>query len=154
MFLNTVIPSISDPSNPYNSQHLYVLKSLAEIKSIVLMADLPSADRLMNELFTICLDVLSGPSKAPSVEELSKNVEHHMTAMLAALVDEAQSLPTKVTDVILAQFLRADPRILLASKSKAKKANEVDERQSTLLLREAPPAYNMAKNICNSSPDK
>ena len=30
----------------------------------------------------------------------------------------------------------------------------MDEKQSTLLLKEAPPPYNMAKNICNSCPDK
>lgn len=154
MFLNTIISSLSDPSNPYNGQHLHVLKSLAEIKSIVLMTDLPNAKRLMTDLFTICFDVLSGPSKAPTGEELSKNVEHHMTAMLAALVEEAHDLPNEVIDVVLAQFLRADPRVTGTSKAKGKKQNDVDERQLTLLLREAPPAYNMAKNICNSSPDR
>jgi len=65
----------------------------------------------MSQLFSYCFDVLSGPSKADSGEELSKNVEHHMTAVLAILVDESQTLPAEVVDVILAQFLRADPRV-------------------------------------------
>ncbi|KAF4538763.1 Sister chromatid cohesion and DNA repair protein [Lasiodiplodia theobromae] len=91
LFINTIFRALSDPSDPYNSQHF----------------------TLMTALFTICFDVLS-----------------------ATLVEESQGLPPEVVDVILAQFLRADPR------------------QSTLLLKEAPPAYNMAKNICNACADK
>ncbi|KAK7713576.1 Sister chromatid cohesion protein pds5 [Botryosphaeria dothidea] len=154
LFINTIFRALSDPSDPYNSQHLYVLKSLAEVKSVVLLTDLPSSNTLITALFTICFDVLSGPSKAESGEELSKNVEHHMTAVLATLVDESQGLPGEVVDVILAQFLRADPRTITNNGSKGKKGAQIDERQSTLLLKEAPPAYNMAKNICNSCSDK
>ncbi|EKG10862.1 Armadillo-like helical [Macrophomina phaseolina MS6] len=154
LFINTIFRALSDPSDPYNSQHLYVLKSLAEVKSVVLLTDLPSSNNLITALFTICFDVLSGPSKAESGEELSKNVEHHMTAVLATLVDESQGLPGEVVDVILAQFLRADPRTIANNSSKGKKGIQIDERQSTLLLKEAPPAYNMAKNICNSCADK
>ncbi|OMP83526.1 Sister chromatid cohesion protein pds5 [Diplodia seriata] len=154
LFINTIFRALSDPSDPYNSQHLYVLKSLAEVKSVVLLTDIPTSNNLMIALFTICFDVLSGPSKAESGEELSKNVEHHMTAVLATLVEESQGLPGEVVDVILAQFLRADPRSITGNGAKGKKGTQVDERQSTLLLREAPPAYNMAKNICNACADK
>ncbi|KKY23281.1 putative sister chromatid cohesion and dna repair protein [Diplodia seriata] len=154
LFINTIFRALSDPSDPYNSQHLYVLKSLAEVKSVVLLTDIPTSNNLMIALFTICFDVLSGPSKAESGEELSKNVEHHMTAVLATLVEESQGLPGEVVDVILAQFLRADPRSITGNGAKGKKRTQVDERQSTLLLREAPPAYNMAKNICNACADK
>lgn len=154
LFINTIFRALSDPSDPYNGQHLYVLKSLAEVKSVVLLTDIPSSNNLILALFTICFDVLSGPSKAESGEELSKNVEHHMTAVLATLVDEAQGLPGEVVDVILAQFLRADPRTITNNSAKGKKGSQPDERQSTLLLKEAPPAYNMAKNISNSCADK
>jgi sister-chromatid-cohesion protein PDS5 len=119
-----------------------------------LIAEISSSARLIQTLYTACFDVLSGPSKTESGEELSKNVEHHMTAILATLVDETHSLPSEVIDTILAQFLRADPRVAVSSVTKGKKTIPVDERQSTLLLKEAPPAYNMAKNICNSCPDK
>ncbi|KAK7516808.1 armadillo-type protein [Phyllosticta citriasiana] len=153
MIINTILPALSDPSSPYNSQHVYVLKSLAEVKSIVLVTDIPSANNLILALCTACFDVLSQPSKSESGEELSKNVEHYMTKLLIVLVDEAQSLPAEAVDVILAQFLRADPRVLSGG-SKSKKGAQYDERQSTLLLKEAPPAYNMAMNICNSLPEK
>ncbi|KAF2836720.1 sister chromatid cohesion and DNA repair protein [Patellaria atrata CBS 101060] len=155
LFIQTIFPALSDPSNPYNGQHQYVLKSLADVKSIVLLTDLPSAsNKLILQLFTMCFDVLSGPSKAVSGEELSKNVEHHMTSVLATLVDECPNLPPQVVDIILAQFLRADPRVLSAGGTKSKKVDQLEQNQSTLLLKEAPPAYNMAKNICNSCSDK
>ncbi|KAF2875276.1 sister chromatid cohesion and DNA repair protein [Massariosphaeria phaeospora] len=148
-----LMPLLSDPSNPYNGQHLYVLRSLAEIKSICLVTDIPSSNHLTSALFTTCFDVLSGPSKAENGEELSKNVEHHMTAILSVLIDEAPTLASEVVDVIVAQFLWADP-ITLANSSKGKKSAPVDAKQATLLRKEAPPAYNMAKNLCNACPDK
>jgi sister-chromatid-cohesion protein PDS5 len=126
---------------------------LAEIKSIVLLTDLPAAGQLTSTLFTTCFDVLSGPSKADNGEELSKNVEHHMTGVLSVLIDEAPSLSSDVVDVIVAQFLWADPITLGAATSKGKNA-QIDTKQSTLRRKEAPPAYNMAKNLCNSCPDK
>jgi sister-chromatid-cohesion protein PDS5 len=149
-----IMPLIADPSNPYNGQHLYVLRSLAEFKSIVLLTDIPSSSSLTSSLFTTCFDVLSGPSKAESGEELSKNVEHHMTAVLSILIDEAPSLSSDVVDVIVAQFLWADPITLASVTSKGKKNAPVDTKQSTLRRKEAPPAYNMAKNLCNACPDK
>ena len=148
------MPALADPSNPYNQQHLHVLKSLAEFKSIVLLVDIPASSNLVLHLFTVCFDVLSGPSKADSGEELSKNVEHHMTSVLVTIVEEAEGLTSEAVDVILAQFLRADPSALTSRTSKINKTGQIDSRQSTLLLKEAPPAYNMAMNICNACPDK
>jgi sister-chromatid-cohesion protein PDS5 len=130
-----------------------MLKSLAEFKSIVIITDIPGSAQLTNALFTTCFDVLSGPSRASNGEELSKNVEHHMTAILSILIDEAPVISPDQVDVIVAQFLWADP-ITLGSSGKGKKNAPVDTRQSTLLRKEAPPAYNMAKNLCNAYPEK
>ena len=77
-----------------------------------------------------------------------------MTTILSALVDESPSLPAEVVDTILAQFLRADPRLATAASLRGKKAASVDDKQAKLLLKESPPAYNMAKNICNACPDR
>ncbi|KAF2100638.1 hypothetical protein NA57DRAFT_36210 [Rhizodiscina lignyota] len=155
LIVKTIIPSLADPSSPYNAQHLFVLKSLTEVRSIVLLTDIPSSQNLIHHLFESCFDVLSGPSKAESGEELTKNVEHHMTTLLGVLLDESQTLPTEVIDIVLAQFLRADPRSVASASSKGKKGqNPVSDKQMTLLLKEAPPAYNMAKNICNAAHEK
>ncbi len=80
-----------------------------------------------------------------------------MTAILVVLVDESTSLAPEVVDIIVAQFLRADPRVADGSSSKSRKNGAppaIDQRQSTLLMKELPPAYNMAKDICNSCPEK
>lgn len=152
-----MFPALSDPSNAYNKQHIYVLQSLAQVKSILLLNDLPSSDSLIVHLFTSFFDILSGTTKSSTGEQLGKNVEYSMTSVLVVLVDEASQLPLEVVDIILAQFLRADPRILTAGGIKTKRNGAVptpDEKQSTLLLKELPPAYNMAKTICNSCPEK
>jgi sister-chromatid-cohesion protein PDS5 len=151
--VHTVIPSLADPSSTYNGQHLYVLKSLAEVKSIVLLADVPGTGPLVELLFKQCFDVLGGPTKSNSGEELSKNVEHHMTSVLSTVVEESQNLSPEVVETILAQFLRTSPKVASNGVGK-KKGQQVEDSQATLTLKEAPPAYNMATNVCNSSPDK
>ncbi|KAF2846424.1 hypothetical protein T440DRAFT_458415 [Plenodomus tracheiphilus IPT5] len=148
-----MLPLLSDPSHPYNSQHMYVLRSLAEWKSILLINEIPGAEQLTSALFTACFDVLSGPSKSDNGEELSKNVEHNMTEVLSTIIDEAPAVTHDVVDVIVAQFLWADP-ITLGSSAKGKKGVQVDAKQSTLRRKEAPPSYNMAKNVCNAFPEK
>jgi sister-chromatid-cohesion protein PDS5 len=132
---------------------MYILRSLAEWKSILLINEVPGSDQLTSNLFTTCFDVLSGPSKSDQAEELSKNVEHNMTEVLSTIIDEAPSVTHDVVDVIVAQFLWADP-ITLGSSAKSKKSAPLDAKQSTLRRKEAPPAYNMAKNVCNSFPEK
>lgn len=76
-----------------------------------------------------------------------------MTAILSILIDEAPTISSDVVDVIVAQFLWADP-ITLGSSGRGKKNVPVDTKQSTLLRKEAPAAYNMAKNLCNAFPEK
>ncbi|KAI9824960.1 MAG: hypothetical protein M1826_007212 [Phylliscum demangeonii] len=157
LIVTSVLPALADPSNAYNHQHVYVLQSLAQVKSILLLADIPSSDTLTVHLFSSFFDILSASSKATGGEQLGTNVEYQMTAVLVILVDEAAHLPVEVVDVILAQFLRADPWSLVSGGNKHKRnvpGVAVDEKQSTLLLKELPPAYTMAKTICNSCPEK
>ncbi|CAE7187718.1 hypothetical protein PTNB73_06752 [Pyrenophora teres f. teres] len=150
VIIHKLLPLLADPSHPYNSQHMYILRSLAEWKSILLINEIPGADQLTSALFTTCFDVLSGSSKG---EELSKNIEYNMTEVLSTIIDEAPGVTHDVVDVIVAQFLWADP-ITLGTNAKGKKTAPIDAKQSTLRRKEASPAYNMAKNICNAFPEK
>ena len=155
MLITVVLPALSDPSNAYNQQHLYVLTSLSQVKSIVLLTDIPSSEPLINHLFTSFFDILAGSTKSSTGEQLGKSVEFHMTSILVTMVDESTTLPSEVVDVIVAQFLRTDPRAINGMVGKGKKtAAAVDEKQSTLTLKELPPAYSMAKTICISCPEK
>lgn len=148
--MTSILPALSDPSNAYNTQHMYVLTSLAEVKSVVLITDVNNADALLLHLFTIFFDIVSGSAKASTGEQLSKNAEFHMNEILVTLVDEAPTLPTEVIDIIVAQFLRA----AATGKAKQNGDSKTDDKQSTLEMKELPAAYKMAEFLCNSCPEK
>lgn len=152
MIVKFMFPLLSDPSHAYYQQCLYVLKSLAEVKSIVLITDLPGSEALTSQIFLSFFDTLSGSLKASTGEQIPKIVHYHMTALLVVLVDESQSLPQDAADILIAQFLRVDPRTLSISEKSIKTA--ADPAQSTLSMKEYPPAYGAAKHICMSCPDK
>ncbi|KAK7952500.1 smad nuclear-interacting protein 1 [Apiospora aurea] len=148
LFIKVVLPALWDPTHPYNKQHKYVLMSLADVKSILLVNDLPNAEDLLLFLFSSVFDGISGAAKSTSGEQVAKDVEYHMTEILVTLVDEGQGLPPTVLDVIMAQFLRAAPP------GGAKNKSELNGNQTTLLPKQEPEAYVVAKTICNSCQDK
>lgn len=157
MIITVILPALSDPSDAYNYQHLHVLSSLAEVKSIVLLTDIPKSESLTLHLFTSFFDVLSGSAKSSTGEQLGKNVEYSMTEILGAVVEEATSLSSEIIDVVMAQFLRTDPRALHGSSAKTKRSGAqqpAEANQSTLELKDLPPAYNLAKRICEFCPEK
>lgn len=145
LFVVTILPALADPANAYNTQHKYVLVSLAEVKSIILLMDIPNSDPLTLHLFVSFFDIISGSTKNSTGEQIAKDVEYHMTQILVTLVDEHQNLPSQVVDIIMAQFLRTST----GGKTKNGDAQS-DDKQSTLLPKEFPEAYNMAKTICNA----
>ncbi|KAH6664832.1 armadillo-type protein [Halenospora varia] len=148
LFITQILPALSDPSHAYNNQHKYVLVSLAEVKSIILLTDIPNSEALTLHLFSSLFDTISGSSKSSTGEQIAKDVEYNMSQLLVTLVDEAAGLPPQAIDIIVAQFLRA------TAPGGGKAKGEKDEKQSTLLLKELPQAYNMAKTICNACPEK
>lgn len=147
LFTSTIIPALANPSDPYNQQHNMVLTSLTTVKSIVLLTDIPGSDNLILNLFANCFDVMSGGGKEGFGEKLPKNLEYHMTHMLCTLVDECTSMPAGVVDIILAQFLRADPNAISAGSKKG-------STQPSHILLEPSAAYNMARAICNTCHEK
>jgi len=151
LFITSTIPALGNPMDPYNDQHSRVLTSLDEVKSIVLLTDVPGSESLLVKLFISCFDILSDSTKNDSEEMLSKNVEYHMTRMLVTVVDEAASIPSGVVDMILAQFLRTDPSIF---PSHTRKGAPNGEEDNPVEVQQLPPAYNMAKNICATCADK
>ncbi|KAF2481347.1 hypothetical protein BDY17DRAFT_301178 [Neohortaea acidophila] len=147
LFTSTIVPALADPSDSFNQQHNAILTSLTTVKSIILLTDITGSDKLMLDLFTNCFDVLSGVARGGTAEKLPKNLEYSMTSMLCTLVDESTALPSGVVDIILAQFLRADPNSMSATTKKG----ESKAAQAPL---ELPPAYNMALSVCNTCADK
>ncbi|GJC86713.1 sister chromatid cohesion protein pds5 [Colletotrichum liriopes] len=155
MFFNLVVthifPSLSDQGHPYHSQHKYVLTALTDVKSILLINDVDGADDLLLKLFSVFFDGVSGGSNSGPEEGVSKEVRNTMTEMLIALVDEASGMNPKVIEVIMAQFLRAAPPGGIQSRTER---GEQNGSQSTLLPKDEPAAYIMAKEICNVCTEK
>ncbi|KAK4198159.1 putative sister chromatid cohesion protein PDS5 [Triangularia verruculosa] len=148
--VTSIIPTLFDPSNPYNTQHKYVLRSLTEIKSVALLLDVDGSDNLLLALFSNIFDGVSGV-KSASGEQVAKDVEFSMAEMLGVLIDEATTLPAKVVDIIMAQFLRAAAP---GAGRRRRDHVQMDDNQATLLAKEEPEAYQIAKNLCQTFPDK
>lgn len=148
LFIKDILPALHDPTDPYNIQHKYVLVSLTEVKSILLLSDIHGSDDLLLRLFNSTFDGVSSSSKSKTGEEVAKDVELHLTEMLVQLIDESPgSIPASVIDAIISQFLRAAP-------PGGSRSREQNGNQSTLLHKTEPPAYVMARNICNGCADK
>ncbi|RBR19084.1 uncharacterized protein FIESC28_05755 [Fusarium coffeatum] len=148
LFIKDILPALHNPTNPYDSQHKYVLTSLTEVKSVLLLHEISGADELLVRLFNNAFDgVETSGSKAATEEQVAKDVELHLTEMLMQLIDESGGVSPQVVDAIISQFLRAAPPG--GNRNKGQNGN-----QSTLLLKSEPPAYVMAKNICNGCSDK
>ncbi|RYP55559.1 hypothetical protein DL770_010900 [Monosporascus sp. CRB-9-2] len=148
LFIKVILPALWDPTNAYNTQHKYVLTSLNEVKSILLINEVPNSEDLLLYLFSSIFDGVSGSSKTTTGEQVAKDVEYHMTDILITLIEESSSLPPSVTDVIMAQFLRAAPP------GGHRDRTGLEGNQTTLLPKEEPEAYVMAKTLCNSVPER
>ena len=152
--MNYIIPQLADPSSAYNAQHLYVVTSLAEVHSIALLTDLDRPEQLILSLFISCFDIVSRSAKTSTGEEVTKAVEGYLTQILVQVIDESSSISPAVTDVIVAQFMRVDPGIEGQHGAKKKNAEARDGSQGNLLQKTYPRAYEMAKAICASVPEK
>ncbi|PWW77887.1 hypothetical protein C7212DRAFT_356749 [Tuber magnatum] len=155
------LKGLADSENPYYQQYLYLLESLASVKSVVLISDIPNSEAITLKIFTTFFDLAKpdGP----------KNVEYQMTDILIQLIEECNSLPTEVVDIIVAQFFRVNQTALqnLAGRKAKPGVPDVkdkgagmaskgkdEDKQMKLISALPPPAYNMAKSICNASVDK
>lgn len=97
---------------------------------------------------------MSGSAKTSTGEEVTRAVEAYLTQILVQVIDESSTISPEVTDVIIAQFMRVDPRTEEHNTSKKRNAEVQDGSQSNLLQKTYPRAYEMAKAICASIPEK
>lgn len=138
----TVIPALANPTGSYYQQYAEILSSLANLRSIVLITDLPGSENLIMTLFANCFDVLSGDIKGTSVETVAKTIQYNMTIALSAILQEGGKPPDAVLENLLAQFLRADPDAMAKNDSSVFKS-----------LDDISPAYNVARSICSQCSD-
>jgi len=97
-FFTQLSSGLSKADAPYYNQYFHLLECLATVKSVVLICDLPNAEDLMKEVFK---DFFALVRK----DLLSKKVELFMGDILTAIIDECNSVPQSVLDILLAQFM-------------------------------------------------
>ena len=147
LVISHIFPALGVSSNAYHSDHKYTMRSLADIQSILLVNEVDGADDLLLRLFSNFFDTVSGSGPE---EGVSKDITALMNDMMATLIDEASGISPKVIEVIMAQFLRAVP----PGGIHGRQERSDRDGQSTLLLKSEPPAYLMAKELCNQCTEK
>jgi sister-chromatid-cohesion protein PDS5 len=95
-FFRQLVNGLKGPDAPYYDQYVHLLRSLSRAKSVVLVCDLPHADELLIEVFKDFFTL--------SKLNLPATVEAFMADILTALIDEAQSVPNEVLEILLSQF--------------------------------------------------
>ncbi|XAO21334.1 hypothetical protein I312_100083 [Cryptococcus bacillisporus CA1280] len=81
---------------PYYTDYYYLIESLATIKSIVLICDVPGSDDLMDGYFNEFMEIAR--------PDMNKTLMRYMRDILVAIIEEASSLPAGVMDCIIGQF--------------------------------------------------
>ncbi|KIL63535.1 hypothetical protein M378DRAFT_192889 [Amanita muscaria Koide BX008] len=121
-FLRQLIAGLKGTDSPYYDQYFHLLESLSTVKSVVLVCDLPNADELLADIFRDFFALVR--------RDLSnKKVEMFVADILVALIDECQTLPPDVLEVLMSQFMDKNTRI-------------------------EQPAYRLAVQVCNATADR
>ncbi|CDO77959.1 hypothetical protein BN946_scf184971.g9 [Trametes cinnabarina] len=120
-FFRQLTNGLKGPDSPYYNEYFHLLESLSTVKSVVLVCDLPQGDDLMVDIFRDLFGLVR--------RDLAKKIELFIADILIALIDECQSLPSEVLEIIMAQFMDKNARM--------------DQ-----------PAYRLAVQVCNATADK
>ncbi|KAI6134781.1 armadillo-type protein [Pisolithus croceorrhizus] len=120
-FFRQLSAGLKSTESTYYNEYFHLLESLSVVKSVVLVCDLPNAEELMIEVFRDFFALVR--------RDLAKKIELFIADILIALIDECQSLPSEVLEVIMGQFMDKNARM--------------DQ-----------PAYRLAVQICNTTADK
>ncbi|ODQ81888.1 hypothetical protein BABINDRAFT_6525 [Babjeviella inositovora NRRL Y-12698] len=91
---------LEDAENPYYQQQVYLLKSLAEVRSVVLITDLPDAESLVEKVFTTLYELASANFPA-KLEPLAADI-------LSEIISESETIPHKVLTLVLNKFLSSE----------------------------------------------
>ncbi|TRM60411.1 armadillo-type protein [Schizophyllum amplum] len=99
-FFQQLLSGLKGSDAPYYDQYYYLLQSLSEVKSVVLVCDLPGSEELMLTIFHDFFTLVR--------RNLAKKVEMFLEDIMVAVLDEASTVHTDVLDKIIAQFKTGD----------------------------------------------
>lgn len=125
------LKKLSDPENPYYQQQCYLLKRLAEVRSVILITDLPDAQELIELLFRTCYEL--------SAKNISTKLEPLIADILSEVISESDIIPQEILKLILNQFLTMTDTPTITSASNSYIYN---------------PALNFSVTICENNADR
>ncbi|WRT64749.1 uncharacterized protein IL334_001683 [Kwoniella shivajii] len=82
----------------YYTEYYQLIESLATIKSVVLVCDVPDSEVLMEKFFTGFMEIIR--------PDMNKTLIRYLRDILVALIEESSQLPQKVMDCLINQFER------------------------------------------------
>ncbi|KAK6464717.1 precocious dissociation of sister chromatids [Scheffersomyces coipomensis] len=87
---------LSEQENPYFQQQAYILKRLAEVRSVILITDLPNSEDLIESVFETFYTL--------STKDIPSRLEPLACDILSEVIAESETIPTKVLVMILNKF--------------------------------------------------
>lgn len=123
---------LADTENPYFQQQNYLLKRLAEVRSVILMTDLPDAQQLIELIFEIFYDL--------STKKFPSRLEPLVSDILSEIISESDIVPHNVLKMILNKFLTNFP--------------EESAITSGLKSNISNPGFNFSLSICEANLDR
>lgn len=123
---------LADTENPYFQQQNYLLKRLAEVRSVILITDLPDAQQLIESMFEIFYDL--------STKKFPARLEPLVSDILSEIISESDVVPHNVLKMILNKFLTNFP--------------EESAITSGLKSNISNPGFNFSLSICEANLDR
>ena len=158
-FFRQLTTGLKGTDSPYYDQYFHLLESLSTVKSVVLVCDLPNADELLADIFRDFFALVR--------RDLSnKKVELFIADVLVALIEECQSLPSEVLDVLMSQFMDKNAvrsHVFLDNAKSTQPVDALHPLSTTFLIylfisispqRIEQPAYRLAVQVCNATADR
>lgn len=99
-FLKQLQKYLKGQDSPYYDQYFHLLESLATVKSIIIVVDLPDGDRMMVDYVRTMFLMVK--------RDLPPKLRMFMAEIIVSLILEASALPEELLDAIMAQFTAKD----------------------------------------------
>lgn len=148
-----IFKHLAAPSDtaPHYQENFDLVAKLAEVRSIILITDLPKADQLIEALFNLCYNDLG------KLKNLSPRLLPLIADILSEIFAELDTIPQSVLKLILNKFLSnaAAPKAVSdASATSAAPAASASAVTSTLMgaVTVTNPGFAFTVAICESNP--
>lgn len=93
------VTQLADRLTMRAQEYFALIESLSQVKSVVLVADLPNAEEMLVDIFRNFIDGVRPNG--------SKKLERLMVDILVQLIEESSTVPNEVIETLLAQFREA-----------------------------------------------